>query len=112
MRVIYGFKGKNDTRQSGMFFTKHIGDLVVLISRILGWPFTIRTVEPTNTGKSQVFALNSDEVASVMATVNTYHFNVFQLLDAGQGKGMRFLLGELLSTYGLIGSAIIQGRLF
>lgn len=25
MRVIYGFKGKNDTRQSGMFFTKHIG---------------------------------------------------------------------------------------
>ena len=29
MRVIYGFKGKNDTRQSGMFFTKHIGDLVV-----------------------------------------------------------------------------------
>ena len=47
-----------------------------------------------------------------MATVNTYHFNVFQLLDAGQGKGMRFLLGELLSTYGLIGSAIIQGRLF
>ena len=45
-----------------------------------------------------------------MATVNTYHFNVFQLLEAGQGKGMRFLLGELLSTYGLIGNAIIQGR--
>ena len=43
-----------------------------------------------------------------MATVNTYHFNVFQLLDAGQGKGMRYLLGELLSTYGLIGNAIIE----
>ena len=46
-----------------------------------------------------------------MATVNTYHFNVFQLLEAGQGKGMRFLLGELLSTYGLIGNAIIQGEM-
>ena len=53
--------------------------------------------------KSLVFALNSDEVATVMASVNTYHFNVFQLLDAGHGKGMRFLLGELLSSYGLIG---------
>ena len=81
-----------------------------LVVTIRGFAFTIRTLEPidVNTGKSQVFALNSDEVASVMATVNTYHFNVFQLLDAGQGKGMRYLLGELLSTYGLIGNAIIE----
>ena len=43
-----------------------------------------------------------------MATVNTYHFNVFNLLDAGQGKGMRFLLGELLSSYGLIGISLIH----
>ena len=57
--------------------------------------------------KQQVFALNSDEVATVMASVNTYHFNVFQLLDAGHGKGMRYLLGELLSSYGLIGKFLL-----
>ena len=66
-----------------------------------------------------------------MATVNFYHFNVFNLMDAGHGKGMRYLLGrvsttiqhlcptvshtvisrvsgELLSTYGLIDKFDIQ----
>ena len=55
-----------------------------------------------------VFALNSDSVAEVMATVNLYHFNVFDLTEAGNGKGMRYLLGELLAAYGLIDKFDIQ----
>ena len=40
--------------------------------------------------------------------MNFYHFNVFHLSEAGHGKGMRYLLGELLSTYGLIERFDIQ----
>lgn len=99
--------------RNGLFLLLTFSNLVKLGHRNL--TFLLKFEKYKNKNWSVRFYNNSKCYKTLWITgnkstwkVNFYHFNVFQLSEAGHGKGMRYLLGELLSTYGLIERFDIQ----